>query len=97
MTPPDPNAATRAYLTDYLNRPDPGFAVLLAAPWGAGKTHLVKHVIAERKGEKPLLVSLFGVRSADDIYDAIGRALFGENAKTGEGALEAARQACRTR
>jgi len=47
--------------------------VLLAAPWGAGKTHLVRALIGETGGDGPLYVSLFGVRSREDIDAAIAQ------------------------
>lgn len=40
-------------------------------PGGAGKTHLVQALIAEQTGDKPLYVSLFGVRSREEIDRAI--------------------------
>lgn len=69
----DPNATTSAYLRDYLASSAPGFAVLLAAPWGAGKTHLVRALIGEARGDGPLYVSLFGVRSREEIDAAIAQ------------------------
>lgn len=70
----DPNKTTREYLAAYLeSQQPPGFAVLLAAPWGTGKTHLVRALIAEQTGDKPLYVSLFGVRSREEIDAAIAQ------------------------
>ncbi|MCF6306280.1 MAG: KAP family NTPase [Rhodobacteraceae bacterium] len=67
----DINKATRDYLCAYIDRPDPGFAVMLKAPWGAGKTHLIKEIINEIEGKKPLYVSLFGVGSMEEVEQAI--------------------------
>ncbi len=61
-----PNAHVQAYLTSYLSIDDPGYAVLITAPWGAGKTHLVKAFM-----DDALYVSLFGVTNSDDINRAI--------------------------
>ncbi len=72
---PSPNATTLAYLRAYLASERPGFAVLLAAPWGAGKTHLVQSLVEDIRKTKPedtpLYVSLFGVRSREEIERAI--------------------------
>ncbi len=68
----NPNEYVETYLKEYITRSDPGFAVLVSAPWGAGKTYLVKKLIETQKGdEKPLYVSLFGVKNSDDIDLAI--------------------------
>lgn len=72
----DLNLSTRAYLKSYFSTPDPKFAVLLSAPWGAGKTYLIKDLIKEEDVEKPLYVSLFGVGSRIDIDRAIVRAMW---------------------
>ena len=63
-----PNSHVRAYLEAYLKRKDPGHAILLTAPWGAGKTHLAQRLM---KGKDALYVSLFGVKDSDDIDRAI--------------------------
>ncbi|WP_170546535.1 P-loop NTPase fold protein [Ruegeria arenilitoris] len=70
----DLNASTRAYLQQYLSSPEPGFAVLLTAPWGAGKTHLVRSLLTEDNPEKPLYVSLFGIGNRDELEKALVRA-----------------------
>lgn len=72
------DSATR-YLDHFLDRANPAqSAVLLSAPWGAGKTHFIKAYMTdwERRNrsdplEKPawLYVSLFGVRGVEDIRD----------------------------
>ncbi len=72
----NPNEHVETYLADYITRRDPGFAVLVSAPWGAGKTHLIKELIeSQGKNAKPLYVSLFGVNSRDDIDLAILQAI----------------------
>lgn len=71
----DLNSSTRAYLENYFLSRDPKFAVLLSAPWGAGKTHLINDII-KGEVEKPLYVSLFGVGSRADVDRAIVRALW---------------------
>jgi len=70
---PNPNKHVETYLKEYISRTDPGFAVLVSGPWGAGKTYLVKNLIkkTQKEDEKPLYVSLFGVKTSDDIDLAI--------------------------
>ncbi len=64
------NDATLRYLSDFIKRPSPGFAVILSAPWGSGKTHLVR-AFKEKSAPDALFVSLFGVTKPDDIYSAM--------------------------
>jgi len=70
---PNPNKHVETYLKEYISRTDPSFAVLVSGPWGAGKTYLVKNLIekTQKEDEKPLYVSLFGVKNSDDIDLAI--------------------------
>lgn len=73
---PNPNEYVESYLEEFITRCDPGFAVLVSAPWGAGKTHLIKCLIDRCNDEKkPLYVSLFGVTCRDDIEMAILQAI----------------------
>jgi len=69
------NAATRAYLTDYLKSPA-GFAVMLSAPWGAGKTYFIRDYFEAEEPRNHLLVSLFGVGDRKGIERAIALELF---------------------
>lgn len=84
------NSVAEAYLNDYLAKPTPGFAVLLSAPWGAGKTHFVKGFLDRRSQAQDapqdhLYVSLFGVQDRRDIDRAIGLARYnGQDAQTAE-------------
>lgn len=54
--------ATRV-LRKFLNTPKPGYAVLINAPWGAGKTHFVKRETKYETDRDVLYVSLYGVDS----------------------------------
>ncbi|MEE9313385.1 MAG: P-loop NTPase fold protein [Rhizobiaceae bacterium] len=72
----DLNSSTRDYLKNYFSSQNPRFAVLLSAPWGAGKTHLINELIEEEEVEKPLYISLFGVGSRSEIDRAIVRAMW---------------------
>jgi hypothetical protein len=55
-------------LDAYLAQSEPGFAILIDAPWGAGKTHAIK---AWLNGKPHCYVSLFGVASIQDIEEAL--------------------------
>lgn len=55
-------------LDAYLALAKPGFALMVDAPWGAGKTHSVERWLA---GKKHLFVSLYGATSREDIERAI--------------------------
>ena len=55
-------------LDSYLALRKPGFALMVDAPWGAGKTHAIKRWLV---GKKHLLVSLYGATSREDIETAI--------------------------
>ena len=41
------NQATVSSIKAYLKMEDPGYALLVDAPWGAGKTHLIRKLITE--------------------------------------------------
>lgn len=73
---PNLNSSTNAYLKQYLSKNDPGFAVMLTAPWGAGKTHLIKALIDKFEDDKPLYISLFGVGTRAEFDRAIVRAFW---------------------
>lgn len=69
------NEAARGVLSDYPTRPSPGYALLIDAPWGAGKTHFVKRETqCETNGER-LYVSLYGVSKSEEFDWALVRAL----------------------
>lgn len=73
MTIPNPNQHVVDYLRYYT---DPerklDYAVMLDAPWGSGKTHLLKAFLAEANLEH-LYVSLYGVSSTVQIDDELFR------------------------
>ncbi len=66
-------------LKDYCHFAHPqGFAVMLSGPWGSGKTHFIKELLNElvptaRDGrmQKPLYVSLYGVKDPGEIGDQL--------------------------
>jgi len=60
-------------ITDYLYK-DSNSALMLTADWGAGKTHYLNNIyfpISKGMGFTPIMVSLFGVKSIEDIKDRI--------------------------
>lgn len=68
------------YLSHYagLARP-PQFAVLVRGSWGAGKSYIVRRTVKtalENTDRKWLYVSLYGLRSIDELDDALFRAAF---------------------
>jgi len=62
------NAHLGPQLDAYVALEKPGFALMVDAPWGAGKTHAIKRWLVNRKH---LLVSLYGATSREDIERAI--------------------------
>lgn len=74
-------------LLNYLQT-ETNHAILLTGNWGSGKTHYIKNVFFEKakeiktigsgaeKNYQPILVSLFGVKSIDDIKDRIWVSLY---------------------
>ncbi|MBN9678774.1 P-loop NTPase fold protein [Salipiger bermudensis] len=66
------NSVAKGALKSYLKMKNPGYAILVDAPWGAGKTHFVKEVCFESDGTNNVrYVSLNG--ASDDL--AFRRAL----------------------
>jgi hypothetical protein len=63
-----PNEHIAAYLNDYLSRPSPvGFAVLIAGPWGSGKTFFIKDYFSGVDTVRHLYVSLHGVSTEEEL------------------------------
>ena len=98
LATPDPNDSNghiRDYLAHYLAFPHaPHFAVLLDGPWGVGKTHLLRAFLARAaKGQKVAYVSLYGMKSSDEIEEALFAALYpvasGKAAKFATGVVKA--------
>lgn len=75
---PDRNQHVKGYLHYYLSfSTPPMFAVLLNGPWGIGKTFVIKNFV-KSLGEKTrhIYVSLYGLRSVDEIDDAILQSMY---------------------
>lgn len=74
-------------LLNYLQT-ETNHAILLTGDWGSGKTHYIKNIFFEKardiqtigsgaeKNYQPIQVSLFGVKSIDDIKDRIWVSLY---------------------
>lgn len=78
------NILVQNFLTEYYNNPDPQYAVFLKGNWGCGKTHFIKKWLKpyqksnNKEDEttitlKPIYVSLYGLRTIDEIKTAIDR------------------------
>lgn len=72
---PERNDAARGVLAEYLTRTDPRYALLVDAPWGAGKTYFVRHETNCGDNKDRLYVSLYGVKTAEEFDWALVRAL----------------------
>lgn len=70
MNPDNVNAAARDAITTYLAIDKPGYALLLNAPWGAGKTHLIRTTVPKNDAR---YVSLSGVDNEDEFRRALLR------------------------
>lgn len=78
------NAEIALSLRDYCHYPHAqGFAVMLTGPWGSGKTHFIKAQLDEllprqkdRKKQKPLYVSLYGLKDPTEIGDQLFTQLY---------------------
>lgn len=67
------NTHLRPQLDAYARLANPGFALLMDAPWGAGKTHALKWWLSDRKDA--LYVSVYGAKGSGEIEEALFQAL----------------------
>jgi len=77
--PADKNAHVTTFLSYYASLPhSPHYAVMINGPWGVGKTYLVKQFLQGRRqaGKKPVYVSLYGLKTLDEIDEALFQALY---------------------
>jgi DNA polymerase III delta prime subunit len=80
----DKNQHIRDFLSRYIDLPySPHYAVLLAGPWGVGKTYLVKEFLrkkfgddADQTGKRYIYVSLYGLASVDELDAALFQAAY---------------------
>lgn len=76
------NPHLAAQLDDFAALEKPGFAIMITAPWGAGKTHAVKSWLGTRDH---LYVSLFGIDSLAGVEEALFEAALEAMQKAGQG------------
>lgn len=94
MTSPPASLLVNAHLIDYLayylKLESPRFAVLVTGEWGTGKTHLLSRLLPWT-GENPqaYYVSLFGLKSAEEITGALYAEMYPMRAKAEKGVKEA--------
>lgn len=73
-----------SYLNEYYNNPNPQYAVFIKGGWGCGKTYFIRKWLKQysdtENGDgdsvitlKPIYVSLYGLKTTDDIKTAIDR------------------------
>lgn len=66
-----PNSLAKYVLAEYLATPEPRYALLINAPWGAGKTEFVKKQTQYESNQNFLYMSLFGIDSAEAFNGAL--------------------------
>ena len=72
------NMAAEGALSTYLDMTNPGYAILIDSPWGAGKTHFAKTICsADTKPEAVRYVSLAGVSDETAFRRALLKDSFG--------------------
>lgn len=71
------NAHIHQYLTSYLKRENPQYAVMLNGAWGCGKTFFIRKWKESIKSKdiKPIYVSLFGLQTVKEINELINKEL----------------------
>jgi len=71
------NAHIHQYLTSYLKRENPQYAVMLNGAWGCGKTFFIRkwRESIKSKDIKPIYVSLFGLQTIKDVNELINKEL----------------------
>lgn len=69
------NEAAEAVINAYINETGPGYALLIDAPWGSGKTHIIKRITNCDLDESRLYVTLYDVHSPEAFDWALVRAM----------------------
>ena len=64
-------------LAHYCALEEPGYAVLVTGPWGVGKSYQVRHALP---GDRSYWVSLFGLRSREEVHAALVSSAWGGGA-----------------
>lgn len=70
-----PNSAAKHVIVSYLRQQAPGYALLVDAPWGSGKTHIIKQVTKCTDDPTRLYVTLYDVSSPEAFDWALVRAM----------------------
>lgn len=68
--------AVERYLDDKFD----DYAIMITGPWGCGKTYYAEHAlkdVLEKRNQKIVRVSMFGVASPDEFYDRLLSSIFG--------------------
>lgn len=74
-----PETQLEQYLSYYISRDRPGYAVFVTGEWGVGKTFQVRRTIPD---DQSFYVSLFGLCKTDEIFAAIFSTMFPSKAAT---------------
>lgn len=75
MTAIEINNAAKHVVNNYIKTQNPGYALLIDAPWGAGKTHFIKNETNYETDNTILYVSLNGITNADEFDWSIVKAI----------------------
>ncbi|WP_444453238.1 P-loop NTPase fold protein [Rhodobacter capsulatus] len=74
-----PNTLAKNVLAEYLSTREPRYALLINAPWGAGKTEFVKTQTQYETDGKFLYLSLYGIDSAAAFNEALLSAIINKS------------------
>ena len=67
-----------AEIDKYVQDVDRRYAIAVEGPWGCGKTRFLNVVLApslKRKKKRMVRVSMFGLKTGDQLYEKIGATL----------------------
>lgn len=79
------------FLDYYLNLNEPQYAVLLSGKWGAGKTFFINKFKEKNKSRyKFIHISLFGLKSKEDMHKQVIFKLFGLQSNSASNTMEIA-------
>ncbi|KFN38616.1 MAG: hypothetical protein JU82_10855 [Sulfuricurvum sp. MLSB] len=85
------NQHINEFLDYYLNLSEPQYAVLLSGKWGSGKTFFINEFKEKNKSSyKFIHISLFGLKSKEDIHKQVIFKLFGLQSNTVSKTMEIA-------
>ena len=71
------NHHIKDFLEYYIALEQPQYAILLSGQWGSGKTYFINRFKDEHRDQKYIHVSLFGLKSKEDIHKQVIFKLFG--------------------